>query len=84
MAEIFATNDRYAVKCGLVPIPDGIATLQKSGGGILLISPKGESTDNEVVLADMRRRGVDKIVWSFTQRIFDDCRTRTSGTKDEL
>ena len=83
-AAFFATNDRYAVKCGLLPVPDGITTLKKSGGGIFLIGPEGESTDNEVVLADMRRRGVDKTVWSFTQRIFDDCRTRASGTKDEL
>ena len=71
-----ATSDRYAV--------DGNEAVQKSGGGIFLIHPSGESTDNEVLLADLRSRGVDKKVWRFTRKIFDYCAARARSEKDEL
>ncbi|KAE9379559.1 hypothetical protein N431DRAFT_434513 [Stipitochalara longipes BDJ] len=71
-----ATSERYAVQ--------GKRFVQKSGGGIFLIDPFCESTDNEALLADLRRRGVDEKVWTFTQGIFDSCAAREGGSKDEL
>lgn len=65
-----ATNDRYAVEGGLVPLPDGVASAKRSGGGIFLLNPDGESTNNEEVLADMRARGVGEKVWNFTRDVF--------------
>ncbi|KAN0114587.1 hypothetical protein V8E51_004131 [Hyaloscypha variabilis] len=48
------TSERHAV--------EGKEAVKKSGGGIFLIDPLGESTDNEVLLADLRIRGVDQKV----------------------
>jgi len=60
-ALFLATSDRYAVeKGGLVPVPEGLGVAKISGGGIFLINPQGESTDNERVLAGLRQRGVDE------------------------
>ncbi len=70
------TTERYAV--------EGKEAVKKSGGGIFLIDPLGESTDNEVLLADLRRRGVDQKVWKFTLDIFDACAARARSNKDEL
>ena len=58
-----ATSGRYDV--------EGNGAVQKSGGGIFSIDPLGESTDNEVFLADLRTRGVDEKVWRFAREIFD-------------
>lgn len=65
-----ATNDRYAVQAGLVPIPEGVSSAKRSGGGIFILDPNGESTDNEEILADMRARGVGEKVWKFTRDVF--------------
>lgn len=65
-----STNDRYAIDGGLVPIPEGLSTAKRSGGGIFILDPDGETTDNEGVLADMRARGVNETVWKFTQDVF--------------
>ncbi|KAF7328187.1 Dehydrogenase/reductase SDR family member 12 [Mycena venus] len=68
---------------GLVPVPQGLE-VAKSGGGIFLIDPQGESTDNEGVLAGMRKRGVDEAVWRFTQKVFSDCTAQFGTSGDEL
>ncbi|WYZ36960.1 hypothetical protein EsH8_II_000466 [Colletotrichum jinshuiense] len=78
-ALFLATSDRYAAdggEGGLVAAPEGLEPVRRSGGGIFLINPLGESTDNEAVLADMRERGVPEVVWRFTQKVFDDCVAR--------
>jgi hypothetical protein len=72
-ALFLATSDLYAVQGGLVPMPDGLEMLEKSGGGIFLVTPLGESTDNERALAALRERGVDEEVWGFTQKLFAAC-----------
>ncbi|KAK5716510.1 hypothetical protein LTR15_009401 [Elasticomyces elasticus] len=72
-ALFLSTSDRFAVHHGLVPVPEGLEVLQKSGGGLFLVGPEGEIKDSEKVLAPMRQRGVDKEVWSFTQDIFSKC-----------
>jgi len=68
-----ATSDRYAVQGGLVSVPEGLEILGKSDGGIFRVDPDGESSGDEDALNDMRKRGVDKLVWNFTQQIFADC-----------
>ena len=79
------TSDRYAVKeGGLVSVPDGLEVAKMSGGGIFLVDPRCDSSDNEQVLADMRKRDVDERVWRFTQRVFDDCTTKAQSYKEEL
>ena len=83
-ALFLATNDRYAVHGGLVPVPEGLEVVKRSGGGIFLVDPQGESTDNEHLLAELRKRGVDEAVWSFTQRVFAACAAQAGGSKDEL
>ncbi|KAF5020167.1 hypothetical protein F66182_7807 [Fusarium sp. NRRL 66182] len=70
-ALFLATNDRYSVHGSLVPTPEGLETPEKSGGGIFLINPVGESTDNESLLDDLRKRGVHEAVWKFTKEIFE-------------
>ncbi|RSM02082.1 hypothetical protein CEP52_008228 [Fusarium oligoseptatum] len=80
-ALFLATNDRYSVKGGLVPIPEGLGTAEKTGGGVFIVDPEGESTDNEKVLAGMRERGVDKAVWNFTEKVFA---VHAGKPKDEL
>ncbi|GKT56547.1 hypothetical protein ColTof4_08909 [Colletotrichum tofieldiae] len=78
-----ATSDRYATKGGegLVPVPEGLDAVKKSGGGIFLVDLQGEAIDNEKGLVDMRKRGVDEKVWKFTLGLFDDIVTRVSGSK---
>jgi len=84
-AVFLATSDRYAVQGGgLVPVPEGLGVVKKSGGGIFLVHPQGESADNESLLADLRKRGVDEAVWSFTQEVFASCAAQASSSKDEL
>lgn len=74
-----ATSDRYAVQGGgLVPVPEELGVVKKSGGGIFLADPQGESADNERLLAGLRKRGVDEVVWSFTQKVVAAC--ACSGT----
>lgn len=80
-ALFLATNDRYSVKGGLVSIPEGLEAAKKTGGGVFIVDPEGESTDNEKVLAGMRERGVDKAVWSFTEKVFA---AHAGQPKDEL
>ncbi|OJJ57388.1 hypothetical protein ASPSYDRAFT_153805 [Aspergillus sydowii CBS 593.65] len=81
-----ATNDRYAVQEGLVPVPVGLSPVQRSGGGIFLVDPAGEGSNNERVLAGLRKRGVDDAVWRFTEGIFASAAEvgRSSQAKDEL
>lgn len=82
-----ATSDRYAsepISGGLVAPPEGIPPAEKSGGGIFLVEPLGDSVDNENVLADMRHRGLDQTVWDHTQRVFDVCSSQASSSKQEL
>ncbi|KAJ7349718.1 hypothetical protein DFH08DRAFT_996999 [Mycena albidolilacea] len=81
-----ATNDRYAVQGhgGLVPVPEGLGGVNKSGGGIFLVDADGESTDNEGVLAGFRERGVDEMVWSHTEKVWAECAARARSPKDEL
>ncbi|KAF9769013.1 hypothetical protein IL306_013627 [Fusarium sp. DS 682] len=69
-ALFLATNDRYSVYGSLVPVPESLEKTKRSGGGIFLINPMGESTDNEGVLGGLRERGVDEAVWKFTEKIF--------------
>ncbi|TVY51617.1 Oxidoreductase andH [Lachnellula cervina] len=83
-AVFLATSDRYAVQGGFVPMEKGLETAKRSGGGIFLVDPQGESTDNERLLFDLRKRCVDEAVWSFTENVFADCAARASSSKDEL
>jgi NAD(P)-dependent dehydrogenase (short-subunit alcohol dehydrogenase family) len=82
-ALFLATSDRYAAQEGLVPVPEGLKVAQKSGGGIFLVNPHGESTDNEHFLAGLRARGVNEAVWNFTERVFAKC-AQVGSSKDEL
>jgi NAD(P)-dependent dehydrogenase (short-subunit alcohol dehydrogenase family) len=80
-----ATSDQNAVQGGgLVPVAKGLGAAAKSGGGIFLVNPQGESTDNEHLLADLRKRGVDEVVWNFTEKVFADCTAQDGTSKDEL
>jgi NAD(P)-dependent dehydrogenase (short-subunit alcohol dehydrogenase family) len=83
-AVFLATCDRYAVQRGLVPMPDGLENVKKSGRGIFLVNPLGESTDNERVLAGLRERGVDEEVWTFMQQVYAACEAKDGSSKDEL
>lgn len=80
-AVFLATNDRYAVGGGLVPVPKGLSAARRSGGGIFLVDPQGESANNERLLAGLRQRGVHEVVWGFTEKVFA---ASTSNSKDEL
>lgn len=84
IALFLATSDRYAVRPGLVPAPEGLDAAQKTPGGIFLVGPTGDSVDNERVLADLRARGVDEVVWTHTQKVFAECAAKASPVKDEL
>jgi len=75
-----ATSDRYAVNGGLVNLDAGLEVAKRSAGGIFIINPEGDTSDNERVLSDMRGRGVDEAVWKFTQETF----ARVSNFKDHL
>lgn len=83
-AVFLATRDRYAVRGGLVTVPEELTVVKESGRGILLVDPKGKNTDNEVLLAGVRKRGVIEAVWSFTQNVFTTCAVQTNSSKDEL
>jgi hypothetical protein len=83
-AVFLVTCDRYAVQGGLFPMPDGLENVKKSGRGLFLVNPQGESTDNERVLAGLRERGVDEEVWTFTQQVFAACEAKDGSSKDEL
>ncbi|KAL0941506.1 short-chain dehydrogenase reductase [Colletotrichum truncatum] len=74
-ALFLATSDRYVVEGGgsLAPLVEGLEIAKKSGGGVFLVDPLGDSSDNESILADFRSRGVDEKVWRHTLKIFDDC-----------
>ncbi|KAF7563553.1 hypothetical protein G7046_g564 [Stylonectria norvegica] len=72
-ALFLATNDRYSVEGGLITELEGLGRAARSGGGIFLIDPQGEATDNESVLASLRSRHVDEAVWTHTLKIFDQC-----------
>lgn len=77
-----ATNDRYAVKGGRVPTPEGLEAAKTTGGGIFLVGPEGEISDNEKVLAPYRERGLDEVVWKHTEAIFASA--EASRAKDDL
>jgi hypothetical protein len=56
-ALFLATSDRCAVLGeGLVPMPEGLEVLKKSGGGILLFDLQGQSADNESSRVEETRR----------------------------
>ena len=79
-----ATSDRYFVRGGLLSSSNELQPVKKSGGGVFLIGPEGESTD-EGILADMRERKLPEKVWNFTLGIFMDCTAQTQqSTRDEL
>lgn len=82
-----ATSERYTGQVGaegLVPPPEGLPPVKKSGGGIFLVDPLGDSADSENVLAEMRQRSVDQTVWDHTQKIFNACSSQASSSEDEL
>lgn len=81
-----ATSDRYAVPGGgsLVPVPEGLDVAERSGRGIFLVDPEGETADSEKVLVGMRERGVDKAVWEFTRKLFADCVGQAGSNKGGL
>ncbi|TVY34107.1 hypothetical protein LSUB1_G006478 [Lachnellula subtilissima] len=81
-----ATSDQYAVQGGLVPMQEGLEAARRSGGGIYLVDPLGESTDNEGLFSGLRERGIDEAVWGFTESLFADyaARAGASSSKDEL
>ncbi|KAH8597598.1 hypothetical protein B0O99DRAFT_617800 [Bisporella sp. PMI_857] len=84
-AVFLATNDRYAVHPGgLVPVPEGLEVLRRSGGGIFLVGKEGESTGDEQLLGDFRKRHVDEAVWKFTQKVFNDYAAKSSTKKEGL
>ncbi|KAJ0298297.1 hypothetical protein COL5a_002840 [Colletotrichum fioriniae] len=70
-----ATSDLYDSRGreGVVKVAEGVEGVRKSGGGLFLVGPEGETIDNEKVLGDMRERGLDEKVWKFTRDLFDDC-----------
>ncbi len=69
-ALFYTTSEGYSVNGGFLPLPSGVPSPQKSGGGVFLVNEKSDSADNEKVLSDFRNRGVDKRVWEHTQEIF--------------
>lgn len=54
-------------------MPLSFEVAKTSGGGVFLLDPQGEATNNEEVLAGIRERGMSETVWKFTQKIYDDC-----------
>ncbi|KAK6074799.1 short-chain dehydrogenase reductase [Seiridium cupressi] len=83
-ALFLATSDRYTVQKGLVAVPEGVEMAEKTRGGIFLVDPLGEMIDNEVVLTDMRERGVGEAVWNFTQKVFAASVAQSDERRDEL
>ncbi|KAK9781313.1 putative NAD(P)-binding domain-containing protein [Seiridium cardinale] len=83
-ALFLATSDRCAVRRGLIAVPEGVETAEKTRGGIFLVDPLGETIDNEVVLTDMRERGVGEAVWNFTQKVFAASVAQSDERRDEL
>ncbi|KAK9414954.1 putative NAD(P)-binding domain-containing protein [Seiridium unicorne] len=83
-ALFLATSDRYAVQKGLVAVPEGVEMAEKTRGGIFLVGPLGETIDKEVVLTDMRERGVGEAVWNFTQMVFAASVAQSDERRDEL
>ncbi|KAI9902307.1 hypothetical protein N3K66_001659 [Trichothecium roseum] len=81
-----ATSDMYARHGSLVPsvsgeLPGAVAGVAKTtAGGIWLLDPRGEGTDNEKVLAEMRKDGLPDRVWEFTRGIFASAITTTTST----
>ncbi len=66
----YATSARYSVDGGLVPLSEGLEAAKKTGGGVFLVDAKGESADNEKVLENLRKRGVDNRIWEHTMEVF--------------
>lgn len=65
-----ATSARYSVDDGIVPLAEGVQKAQRSKGGIFIINENGDAVNNEKVLEDYRRRGVDKTIWDHTVKVF--------------
>lgn len=65
-----ATSARYSVDNGIVPLDGGLQKAERTKGGVFLVNEHGDSINNEKVLADYRRRGVDKKIWEHTQGVF--------------
>lgn len=65
-----ATSARYSVDNGVVPLDGGMEKAERTKGGVFLLNENGDSIDNEKVLEDFRKRGVDKKIWAHTQDIF--------------
>lgn len=85
-ALFLATNDRYKVEAGagLVPVPEGLRSVEKSGGGIFLTDAGCESIDNEKVMIGLRESGLGDKVWKFTTDLFEQCVKKVETDKDEL
>ncbi|ROV94590.1 hypothetical protein VPNG_09193 [Cytospora leucostoma] len=65
-----ATSARYSVNDGVVPLAGGLRKAERSKGGVFLLDENGDSVNNEKVLEDYRRRGIDKKIWAHTQEVF--------------
>jgi hypothetical protein len=65
-----ATSARYSVDDGIVPLAEGMQKIERSKGGVFLVNEHGDAADNEKVLEDLRKRGVDKQIWDHTMKVF--------------
>lgn len=62
-AVFLATSDRYAFQGGgLVPVPEGLEVVKRSGWGFVLVDPLGENANDGRLLAELRDRGVGEAV----------------------
>ncbi len=67
----YATSARYSVDGrGLVPLSEGVEAAKRTEGRVFLVDAKGESAENEKVLGDLRKRGVDNQIWEHTMEVF--------------
>lgn len=66
-----ATSAQYSVDDSIVPLAGDVQKAKRSKGGIFIINEHGEAADNEKVLEDFRKRGVDKKIWDHTMKVFD-------------
>ena len=66
-----ATSARYSVDDGIVPLAGDEKKADRTTGGIFILNENGDAVDNEKVLDDYRRRGVDRKIWNYTMEVFD-------------
>lgn len=65
-----ATSARYSVDDGVVPLAAGMQKAERTKGGVFLLNEHGDCINNEKVLEDFRKRGVNKKIWAHTQEVF--------------